>query len=93
MPVRAAPSQTLLMWSSAATRAERLFHSDTGPLGNAAAKPPRRAVVEAENKELGGVRLKTAEVAWSRKESAVLTKRLAVDGRDEESARLDDDRE
>ncbi|KAK0299671.1 hypothetical protein LTR82_018340, partial [Friedmanniomyces endolithicus] len=59
----------------------------------AAAKPPRRPVVEAENKELGGVRLKTAEVAWSRKESAVLTKRLTVDDKDEESARLDDDRE
>ncbi|KAK1807098.1 hypothetical protein LTR12_018561, partial [Friedmanniomyces endolithicus] len=56
-------------------------------------KPTPRAVVKAENKELGGVWLETAEVAWSREESAVLTKRLAVDGRDEESARLDDDRE
>jgi len=48
------------------------------------------AVVEAENKELGGVWLETAEVAWSREASAVLTKRLAVDGRNKESAGLND---
>ncbi|KAK1809218.1 hypothetical protein LTR12_016412 [Friedmanniomyces endolithicus] len=94
MPVRAAFTQTLLSWSSAATRAERLFHSDTGPLGKSRpAKPTPRTIVEAENKELEGIWLETTEVAWSREENAVLTKRLAVDGRDEESARLDDDRE